>query len=91
MASTLARLRSTPELHLHKPSVGFEPTTIALQIQCSTSELRRPNLSHFVFTFNVYKIKINIIIVNVSPTKSKIFNMENLTMFLTNIEILTNM
>ena len=41
--STLARLHSTIELHLleSKPSVGLEPTAIALQIQSSTTELRR--------------------------------------------------
>lgn len=72
---TLARLRSTIELHLQmKPSVGFEPTTIALQIQSSTPELRR-HLNDFRIVF-----QNTIILMKLNKNKKYILNnMNNIT------------
>ena len=38
LVSTLARSRSTIELHLHflVPTIGLEPTTYSLRVNCST-------------------------------------------------------
>ena len=53
-------------LYILQPSLGIEPRTSALQVQCSTTKLKRHNVGRKKDTYMIQRTRISLIVVTIS-------------------------